>query len=144
MILLKELLLFLQNSAPCLNRLKQKGLNARQAQSILKHLMRCFYLLLRKGCGFSTSCNLISLYNESILFRLTGKLNRVAQSRASTKSSGVMKSCARFQVVEGQPVQIIAPTLTLTLPVVDLQEIRSIEQETKVKQVATRHPFDLS
>jgi len=52
----------------------------------------------------------------------------------------------RFQVVEGQPVQIIAPTLTLT-PVVDLQEIRSIEQETKVKQVATQdssHPFDLS
>jgi len=35
-------------------------------------------------------------------------------------------------------VQIIAPTLTLTLPVVDLQEIRSIEQETKVKQVATQ------
>jgi len=43
MILLK-LLLFLQNSALFELRLKQKGLNARQAQSILKgkHLMRCF------------------------------------------------------------------------------------------------------
>jgi len=77
MILLKELLLFLQNSALFELRLKQKGLNARQAQSILKRKASdaLLYLWLRKGCGF-TSCNLISLYNES--FRLTGKLNRVA------------------------------------------------------------------
>jgi len=80
----------------------------------------------------------IPLYNESILFRLTGKLNRVALEQSLNeiiRRHEILRT--RFQVVEGQPVQIIAPHLTLTLPVVDLQEIRSIEQETKVKQVAT-------
>jgi len=59
-------------------RLKQKGLNARQAQSILKgkHLMRCFIFGSGKLWVLHQLQPDIPLYNESILFRLTGKLNR--------------------------------------------------------------------
>jgi len=108
--------------------------------------MRCFYLWLRKGCGFSTSCNLIPLYNESILFRLTGKLNRVALEQSLNE---IIRRHEILRSLSGRrrPTRANRPHLTLTLPVVDLQEIRSIEQETKVKQVATQdssHPFDLS
>ena len=35
-----------------------------------------------------------------------------------------------FPEVEGNPVQVIAPTLRLTLPVVDLQDLPKEEQKT--------------
>jgi len=50
----------------------------------------------------------IPLYNESILFRLTGKLNRVALEQSLNEIIRRHER-TRFQVVEGQPVQIIAP-----------------------------------
>jgi len=54
----------------------------------------------------------IPLYNESILFRLT-KLNRVALEQSLNeiiRRHEILRTSS--QVVEGQPVQIIAPTLT--------------------------------
>lgn len=132
-------------------RLKQKGLNARQAQSIPKRKASDALPLSLAQERLWVLHQLqpdIPLYNESILFRLTGKLNRVALEQSLNeiiRRHEILRTC--FQVVEGQPMQVIAPTLTLTLPVVDLQEIRSTEQEAKVKQVATQdssHPFDLT
>jgi len=95
--------------------------------------MRCFIF----GSGRLVLHQLqpdIPLYNESILFRLTGKLIALEQSlNEIIRRHEILRT--RFQVVEGQPCKS-SPHLTLTLP--DLQEIRSIEQETKVKQVATQ------
>lgn len=51
-----------------------------------------------------------------------------------------------FTSVAGEPVLAIAPALTLTLPVVDLQHLSATEQETQVLHLATeeaRQPFDL-
>jgi amino acid adenylation domain-containing protein len=52
-----------------------------------------------------------------------------------------------FVTVDGQPVQVIAPTLSLSLPVVDLQHFLEAEREKEVQRLtseAAQRPFDLS
>jgi FkbH-like protein len=52
-----------------------------------------------------------------------------------------------FVAVRGQPIQVVAPALHLTLPVVNLEEVAKIEQEAQVLRLATkaaRQPFDLA
>jgi amino acid adenylation domain-containing protein/thioester reductase-like protein len=52
-----------------------------------------------------------------------------------------------FQVVDGQPVQVIAPSLELPLPLIDLTDLPLPEQETRMLGIAlteTRRPFDLA
>jgi hypothetical protein len=51
-----------------------------------------------------------------------------------------------FEMVEGQLLQVIAPTLTLTLPVVDLRQVPKASQQVEVEQLAleeNQHPFNL-
>src|SRR5439155_5432359 len=51
-----------------------------------------------------------------------------------------------FYVVEGQPVQIILPSLSLPLPVMDLSHLPEIEREAEVGRLANeeaQRPFDL-
>lgn len=52
-----------------------------------------------------------------------------------------------FQVVDGQPAQVIAPTLKLPLPQVDLTALPFEEREARMLDIAlaeTRRPFDLA
>ncbi|TFI53961.1 amino acid adenylation domain-containing protein [Mastigocladus laminosus UU774] len=52
-----------------------------------------------------------------------------------------------FQTVDGQPIQIIAPTLILTFPIVDLCESSPSEREKEIHRLATQEvlqPFDLA
>ena len=52
-----------------------------------------------------------------------------------------------FAIVDGRPVQVIAPLLTLTLPIVDLRELPETERETEVQRLVTneaQRPFDLA
>ena len=52
-----------------------------------------------------------------------------------------------FSMVEGEAVQVIAPTLKLALPVVDLSETPEAEREEQAHRLAqeeARRPFDLS
>src|SRR5215216_793706 len=52
-----------------------------------------------------------------------------------------------FSTIDGQPVQVIAPTLKLTIPVVDLRGLSSIEQLAKVQRLTQEEacrPFDLA
>jgi amino acid adenylation domain-containing protein len=132
-------------------RLKQRGLKITKARSIPKRnasdpsplslAQERFWILHQLQPD-------IPLYNESILFRFTGQLNSTALEQSLNeiiRRHEILRTS--FQVVEGQPVQIIAPTLTLTLPVVDLQELPETEQGTKVQQLASQvsnHPFDLT
>src|SRR3989442_4592908 len=51
------------------------------------------------------------------------------------------------RVLEGQPVQVIAPSLTIPLPVVDLQAPPEAERPIQAQRLATeeaQRPFDLS
>lgn len=52
-----------------------------------------------------------------------------------------------FPVVDGQPIQAIAPTLILSLPIVDLRGLRCQQREEKVQQLVTQEaqrPFNLA
>src|SRR5208282_919887 len=52
-----------------------------------------------------------------------------------------------FSIVDDRPAQVIAPSLTLTVSIVDLRELPETERETEVQRlVATeaQRPFDLA
>jgi amino acid adenylation domain-containing protein len=52
-----------------------------------------------------------------------------------------------FSVMDGQPVQVITPQLSLSLPVIDLRALPETERETEVRRLATaeaQQPFDLT
>ncbi len=88
------------------------------------------------------------LYNISRSFKLTGRpdigaleqsVNELVRRHESLRTS--------FSVVDGQPVQVITPSLTITLPIVDLSSIPDAERESAALRLATeeaRRPFDLS
>ncbi|MEH2381698.1 MAG: amino acid adenylation domain-containing protein [Nostoc sp.] len=50
-----------------------------------------------------------------------------------------------FPHQDGYPIQAIAPTLTITLPVMDLQALPKVEQSTLIQQLSkeVQRPFDL-
>ncbi|WP_310489900.1 amino acid adenylation domain-containing protein, partial [Chamaesiphon sp. VAR_69_metabat_338] len=53
----------------------------------------------------------------------------------------------KIAIDAGQPVQVICPTLTIPLPVIDLQQLPPAERESRARQLAieaTQHPFNLS
>ncbi|MBN1993050.1 MAG: amino acid adenylation domain-containing protein [Anaerolineae bacterium] len=86
-------------------------------------------------------------YNVPTAIRLSGplqvdalahSLNQLAQRHAALRTT--------FTVVNGEPAQRIAPTLTLPLPVVDLSQLPAAEREIEAHRLATaesRQPFDL-
>src|SRR5260370_2311994 len=52
-----------------------------------------------------------------------------------------------FQVIEGQPLQVIAPSLSIPLPVIDLRALSKVLQKAEVLRLATeeaQQPFDLT
>ncbi|MEQ8997814.1 MAG: aminotransferase class V-fold PLP-dependent enzyme [Coleofasciculus sp. B1-GNL1-01] len=86
-------------------------------------------------------------YNEHVAIQLTGLLD-VASLEQSLNEMVQRHEALRttFKMVEAQPVQIIAPNLTLTLPVVDLRQLPKAVQKMEVQGLATeqsQRPFDL-
>jgi hypothetical protein len=88
------------------------------------------------------------VYNETKAVRLVGSLNVAALQQSLNeivRRHDVLRTT--FAVVEGQPIQIIAPTLTLPLPVLDLNGLSESEQEAQVLRLLTEYaqrPFDLA
>jgi hypothetical protein len=88
------------------------------------------------------------LYNNPAAIRFTGPLDLTAMEQALNEIIGrheILRTT--FTTVGGQPVQVIAPKLILTLPVVDLRTKPEVEREDEVMRLATeeaRKPFDLS
>jgi hypothetical protein len=86
-------------------------------------------------------------YNISEAVRLAGKLdvpvlnwcfNEIVRRHESLRTS--------FNVIAGQPVQVIAPALELSIPVVDLSQLPDDEREAealRLSRVETERPFDL-
>jgi amino acid adenylation domain-containing protein len=89
-----------------------------------------------------------SVYNFPAAVRLKGPLDTVALKQSLNeivKRHEALRTT--FAIVDGRPVPVIAPSLTLTLPVVDLRELPDTERETEVQRLATneaQQPFDLA
>jgi amino acid adenylation domain-containing protein/non-ribosomal peptide synthase protein (TIGR01720 family) len=87
-------------------------------------------------------------YNVPVAVRLLGQLNIKALEQSLNevlRRHEVLRT--RFANVEGHPVQVIAPALTLTMTLLDLEELASGERESESLRLASEEaqlPFDLS
>ena len=90
----------------------------------------------------------LSAYNIPAAVRLKGPLNLAALEQSLNEIVKRHESLrTTFGQVDGRPTQVIAPTLTIKLPVVDLRKLPASERETEVRRLATAEaqlPFDLS
>jgi amino acid adenylation domain-containing protein len=88
------------------------------------------------------------VYNIPAAFRLVGSLNVVALEQSLNEIVRRHEALrTSFAAVDGQPIQIIAATLSLTVPVVDLSCMAEDERESEALRLASeeaRQPFDLS
>ena len=89
-----------------------------------------------------------SVYNIANALRLTGALNVSALEQSVQEIVNRHEALrTTFAMVDGEAVQVIAPALKLSLPVVDLSETPEHEREAEAQRLAKeegRRPFDLS
>ncbi len=87
-------------------------------------------------------------YKVPAAFRLRGPLQVEALERSVNEIISrheVLRTT--FAEIEGQPVQIVAPRLTLSIPVEDLSRLPEVERAERVKRTAARlreQPFDFA
>jgi amino acid adenylation domain-containing protein len=87
-------------------------------------------------------------YNLPFAIRVTGRLDVAALERslnAIVQRHEVLRTT--FPAIDGQPMQVIAPTLTLELPLIDLRALSAAEREREIFRRATQEtqqPFDLA
>ncbi len=88
------------------------------------------------------------VYNVSVVFQLTGLLDVIALERSLNEIVRRHEALrTTFATVDGQPIQVVAPVLSLTLPVADLCAVPETEREVKAQRLLTeevRRPFDLA
>nr|WP_277883326.1 amino acid adenylation domain-containing protein [Nostoc flagelliforme] len=87
-------------------------------------------------------------YNEQIVLKLHGQLNVVALEQSLNKIIERHEALrTNFHTINEQPIQVIADSLTLNVPVVDLTELPKSEREIACQQLATTEaaqPFNLA
>ncbi|HEX6288816.1 MAG TPA: amino acid adenylation domain-containing protein [Herpetosiphonaceae bacterium] len=82
------------------------------------------------------SFRLVGQLNTSVLER---SLNQIVQRHAALRTT--------FPTIDGQPIQVIVPSLKLDLPCTDLRHLPPDEREAEVKRLVlelTQEPFDLA
>ncbi len=88
------------------------------------------------------------LYIEPVALRLTGALNVDVLHQSLNEIIRRHESLrTTFATIEGESVQVIAPAVSLPLPLIDLQALSAAEREVKVSlltQEEAQLPFDLS
>ncbi|RMF36691.1 MAG: non-ribosomal peptide synthetase, partial [Chloroflexi bacterium] len=88
------------------------------------------------------------LYNIPDAIRLRGPLDVAVLERSLNEIVRRHESLrTTFRATDGKPVQVIAPTLKLPLPLVDLSGLPKAAREAEVQRLATeeaQRPFDLS
>nr|AXN93575.1 PuwA [Cylindrospermum moravicum CCALA 993]AXN93584.1 PuwA [Cylindrospermum alatosporum CCALA 994] len=86
-------------------------------------------------------------YNTPSALQMTGDLNVTALEQALAEIVHRHEALrTSFQEINNTPVQVIAPRVTLALPVVDLQGLPNQEQSSEVKRLVMLEadkPFDL-
>jgi amino acid adenylation domain-containing protein len=86
-------------------------------------------------------------YLIPLAFRLIGRLDAAALHRSLNeivRRHAVLRTT--FPTINGQPIQQIAPTLTLALPQIDLRALPTAEREAETQRLAldeAQRPFDL-
>ncbi|OUL18199.1 non-ribosomal peptide synthetase [Nostoc sp. 106C] len=86
--------------------------------------------------------------NMPVVVRFTGNLNVVVLEeslREVVRRHEVLRTT--FPAVNGKPTQVIATDVSLTLPVIDLQQVPDEQRETEAHILATKEahqPFDLA
>ncbi|MBD6620396.1 amino acid adenylation domain-containing protein [Komarekiella sp. 'clone 1'] len=87
-------------------------------------------------------------YNIPVALHLTGSLNLAALEQTFNEIVRRHEALrTTFVIKSGQPVQVINPTLTISLPVVDLRQLPQTEREIQARQFAiqeAQRPFNLS
>jgi surfactin family lipopeptide synthetase A len=87
------------------------------------------------------------LYNVPCAVRITGSLDTAALERSINeiiRRHEILRT--RFTTLAGQPVQVIAPSLTIPLPVTDLGKLPHDEREARAEKLAAeeaRRSFNL-
>jgi amino acid adenylation domain-containing protein len=87
-------------------------------------------------------------YNVPAALHLKGSVNSIALEQ--TFNEIVQRHEAlrtNFVMVQGQPVQVINPTLKISLPIIDLRQLPEAEREIQAQQLTTQEaqrPFNLS
>src|SRR2546429_6108034 len=88
------------------------------------------------------------LYNVPLAMRLNGSLQLTVLEQSLNEIIRRHESLrTTFATVEGQPVQVIAPSLSLELLTVDLSAVALLEQESEVQRLTSdeaQRPFDLT
>ncbi|MFE1744009.1 amino acid adenylation domain-containing protein [Coleofasciculus sp. H7-2] len=86
-------------------------------------------------------------YNIPAPVRLVGQLDVAALEQSFNEIVRRHEILRTSFVMEGQPIQEIAPTMTVTFPVIDLQAFSEADREEKIQQLiaeAALKPFDLT
>ncbi len=89
-----------------------------------------------------------AVYNSCKAERLIGKLDLAALEESLTtivRRHEVLRTT--FPVIDGQPIQQIAPDVVLKVPLVDLQNAQETGGDSEILRLAleeARHPFDLT
>ncbi|MDQ3175168.1 MAG: condensation domain-containing protein, partial [Acidobacteriota bacterium] len=88
-----------------------------------------------------------SFYNMPQAIRMSGPLDVEAMRKTLTEIASRHESLrTSFTMTDGDPVQVIAPAMSVELPVVDLSELPEGEREAEARRLAreeARRPFDL-
>ncbi|MEH2337088.1 amino acid adenylation domain-containing protein [Nostoc sp.] len=87
-------------------------------------------------------------YNEQVSLKVHGHLNTVALKQSLNKIISRHEALrTNFRTINEQPVQVIANSLTLSIPVVDLAELPESERAIACQKLAAKEanqPFDLA
>ncbi len=87
-------------------------------------------------------------YNNFAARYLRGKLNiKVLENSFNEIIDRHEILRVSFRVIDGQPLQIIAPKLTINIPIIDVRELSEELQNIKVQEIIlaeTEKPFDLT
>lgn len=87
-------------------------------------------------------------YNSFFILRFTGSLSAIALESSFNeiiRRHEILRTA--FTIVEGQPVQVISPSLTIPLEIIDLQNLPLIERTSVAERLAAlqyNHHFDLA
>lgn len=131
--------------------LKRKGISAAALQAIPRRSESgpCPLSFAQRRLWFLDQLEPNSpVYNFPVAIRLTGFLNVAALSSGLNeivRRHEVLRTA--FTVIDGQPMQIVAPALALTLSMVDLVSLPAAEQEAEASRLIAgdiRRPFDLT
>ena len=89
-----------------------------------------------------------SFYNVPQAMRITGALNVAVMEQSFNEIVRRHESLrTTFAAVDGSPVQVIAPTLNVTLSVTDLSQLPEAKREAEARRLASeaaQRPFDLA